>query len=136
MPRVTTRVVPRGVSTVPSSSGQPSPDDRSTVVNGGSQRRTTGQSPVNHRRTTGQPPINHRWTTGQRRLIASQRLGQTVATAATWYATSACRSLVSLRGSVTSADWVPLAYVAAKSAADVAEGILTLLQARTRDLEE
>ncbi|GJZ41901.1 hypothetical protein Tco_0588787 [Tanacetum coccineum] len=69
MPRVTTRVVPRGVSTVPSPSGQPPPDDRSTVVNGGSQRwstavNATGQLPndggqrwrttVDHRRTTGQ----------------------------------------------------------------------------------
>ncbi|GKB97911.1 hypothetical protein Tco_0984048 [Tanacetum coccineum] len=90
---------------------------RTPVVNGGAQPLTTAGPPVNHRRTTGQPS------------------GQTVATAATWHATSACRSHVSLRGSATSADWVPLAYVAATSDADVAEGILTLLQARTRDLE-
>ncbi|GJU82636.1 hypothetical protein Tco_1285001 [Tanacetum coccineum] len=50
--------------------------------------------------------------------------------------TTACRSHVSPRGSATSADWVPLAYVAATSSADVAatssadvaEGILALKQ--------
>ncbi|GJZ01142.1 hypothetical protein Tco_1351021 [Tanacetum coccineum] len=50
---------------------------------------------------------------------------------ATWHAmtaaTSACRSHVIPRGSTTSVDWVPHAYVAATSAADVAEGIITLV---------
>ncbi|GKB44995.1 hypothetical protein Tco_0889937, partial [Tanacetum coccineum] len=58
MPRVTTRVVPRGVSIVPSPSGQPPPDNRSTVVNGGSQRWSTA---VN---ATGPPPND----CGQRRV--------------------------------------------------------------------
>ncbi|GKC51328.1 hypothetical protein Tco_1074073 [Tanacetum coccineum] len=61
MLRVTTRVVPRGVSTVPSLSGQPPPDDRSMVVNGG-QRQST---PPDHRPTAavnyGEPPLT---TTG------------------------------------------------------------------------
>ncbi|GJR75454.1 hypothetical protein Tco_0087819 [Tanacetum coccineum] len=51
----------------------------------------------------------------------------TVATATTWHATLACRPHVSLHDSATSADRVPLAYVAATSAVDVAEGIITLL---------
>ncbi|GKD66161.1 hypothetical protein Tco_1308269, partial [Tanacetum coccineum] len=55
------------------------------------------------------------------------RVWSTVATVATWHATSACRPHVSLHGSDTSADKVPLAYVAATSAADVAKGIITLL---------
>ncbi|GKG25491.1 hypothetical protein Tco_0398637, partial [Tanacetum coccineum] len=50
MPRVTTRVVPRGVSTVPSPEQPP--------VNGGQRRSTTA---------------DHRWTTGQRWLTASQQ---------------------------------------------------------------
>ncbi|GKG32047.1 hypothetical protein Tco_0426997, partial [Tanacetum coccineum] len=45
---------------------------------------------------------------------------QTVATATTWHATSACGSYVSPRSTAMSADWDPLAYVAATSAADVA----------------
>ncbi|GKB62425.1 hypothetical protein Tco_0918611 [Tanacetum coccineum] len=47
-----------------------------------------------------------------------------VATTAMWHATSACRPSVSLRGSGTSADRVPLAYVAATSTADVAEDVV------------
>ncbi|GJT82702.1 hypothetical protein Tco_1057044 [Tanacetum coccineum] len=47
-----------------------------------------------------------------------------------WHATSAamsaCRSHVIPRGSATSADWVPLAHVAATSTADMAKRILTL----------
>ncbi|GJS12992.1 hypothetical protein Tco_0407464 [Tanacetum coccineum] len=73
MPRVTTRVVPRGVSTVPSLSGQPPLDHqstamvkdgqwwrttvqrrRSTTVNGGGPPLTTGGPPVND----GGPPVN------------------------------------------------------------------------------
>ncbi|GJR79782.1 hypothetical protein Tco_0150567 [Tanacetum coccineum] len=71
-------------------------------VNGGQRRSplTSGQPPSDHRSTTAGPPVNHRRTTGQRWLTASQRSGQMVATAATWHATSA---------------------------ADVAEGIITLL---------
>ncbi|GKD24349.1 hypothetical protein Tco_1230563, partial [Tanacetum coccineum] len=61
------------------------------------------------------------WTTGQQWLTACQRW-------TTWRPTSACRSHVSPRGTATLADWVPHAYVAATSAADVAEGILILLQ--------
>ncbi|GKF65222.1 hypothetical protein Tco_0191739 [Tanacetum coccineum] len=98
---------------------EPPPDPRSTVVNDSDQRwsttvnrsgppvnhnRTTGQPPSDHRSTTIEPPVNHRWTTGQ-------RSGQMVATAATWHATSA--------------NWVPVAYVAATSAADAVEGIIT-----------
>ncbi|GJV32791.1 hypothetical protein Tco_1393191 [Tanacetum coccineum] len=52
--------------------GQPPPDHRSTVVNGGQYRRTTAGPPstaaVNDGqrwRTTGQPPLDHRRTTGQ-----------------------------------------------------------------------
>ncbi|GKE99970.1 hypothetical protein Tco_0023321 [Tanacetum coccineum] len=63
-----------------STSGQPPPDHRSTVVNDGSQRRST---PPDHRsmaavnngqrwRTTAGPPLDHRRTTGQRWLTASQ----------------------------------------------------------------
>ncbi|GJY51054.1 ribonuclease H-like domain-containing protein [Tanacetum coccineum] len=70
------------------------------AINGGQRRSTTAG-----------PPVNHRRTTGQRRLTASQRSGQMVATAATWHATSA--------------NWVLVAYVAATSAADMAEGIIT-----------
>ncbi|GKE34184.1 hypothetical protein Tco_1453506 [Tanacetum coccineum] len=51
MQRVTTRVVPRGVSTVPSPSGQPPPDDRSTVFNGGSQWWSTAVNTI-------EPPPN------------------------------------------------------------------------------
>ncbi|GKD71094.1 hypothetical protein Tco_1325184 [Tanacetum coccineum] len=47
-----------------------------------------------------------------------------VATTAMWHATSACRPRVSLRGSGTSADRVPLAYVAATSTANVAEDVV------------
>ncbi|GJW06722.1 hypothetical protein Tco_1569145 [Tanacetum coccineum] len=113
------------------------PDHRSTTANGGDQRRTTGQSPVNHHLTTDQPSPDHRSTTGHAGLIAQSSIGYKGGHhLPQWMPTSACRSLVSLRGTATSADWIPLAYVAATSAADVAEGILTLLQARTRDLEE
>ncbi|GKG23950.1 hypothetical protein Tco_0391986, partial [Tanacetum coccineum] len=80
----------------------------STATIDGGQRRSTV---ADHRSTTAGPPINHRRTTGQRRLTASQQSGQMVATAATWHATSA--------------NWVPVAYVAATSAVDVAEGIIT-----------
>ncbi|GJY34956.1 hypothetical protein Tco_0419425, partial [Tanacetum coccineum] len=47
---------------------------------------------------------------------------------------SPCGSYVSLHGSATSADWVPLAHVVATSAADVAEGILPFCRNRTHDL--
>ncbi|GJR23625.1 hypothetical protein Tco_0972152 [Tanacetum coccineum] len=88
---------------------EPPPDHRSTAVDDGQQRRTT----VDHCQITVGPPLNHRSTTGQWWLTASQRSDQTVATAAKWHATSACRSHVSQCGNATSADWVPLAYVAA-----------------------
>ncbi|GKF18834.1 hypothetical protein Tco_0063752, partial [Tanacetum coccineum] len=92
------------------------------AVNGGQRWSTV----VDHRR----PPPDHRSTTGQRWLTVSQRSSQR-GQAATWHATlaatSACRSHVSLRGNATSANWVSHAHVAATSAADVAEGITTLL---------
>ncbi|GJS93271.1 RNA-directed DNA polymerase, eukaryota [Tanacetum coccineum] len=85
------------------------------AVNGGQQRSTAA---VND---TGRPPVNS-WV----RLVAM------------WHAmsaaTSACKSHVSPHGSATSADWVPLPHVAATSAADVAEGIITLQQIQIRDL--
>ncbi|GJU40752.1 retrovirus-related pol polyprotein from transposon TNT 1-94 [Tanacetum coccineum] len=70
-----------------------------------------------------------------RQISSGLDLTYAPSTITTQQPTEACRSHVSLHGSATSADWVPLAYVAATSAADVAEGILTLLQAQTRDLE-
>ncbi|GJR78838.1 hypothetical protein Tco_0149623 [Tanacetum coccineum] len=78
-----------------SSVGQP----RSTVA--GPRSTTAGTN----RSTTAGHSVLKRW------LTASQRSGQMVATAATWHATSA--------------NWVPVAYVAATLAADVAEGIIT-----------
>ncbi|GKE43601.1 hypothetical protein Tco_1470885 [Tanacetum coccineum] len=75
MPRVTTRVVPRGISTVSSPSGQP-PDDRSTVVNGGQWRRSTtvngGEPPL----TTAGPPVNHRSTVVDLQSTDGSRPGQ------------------------------------------------------------
>nr|GFA26799.1 hypothetical protein [Tanacetum cinerariifolium] len=82
-----------------------------TVFNGGKRRWSTAADGGQRWRTT----VDHCRTTGQ-------WSGQ-VATSA---ATSAGRSLVRLCGTATSADWVPLPYVAATSATDVAEGIITL----------
>ncbi|GJZ79046.1 hypothetical protein Tco_0643883 [Tanacetum coccineum] len=67
-----------------------------------------------------EPPQDHRST------AVNGQQGQVAMWQATSAATSACRSHVSRRGSATSADWVLLVHVAATSAADVAEGILTL----------
>ncbi|GKF96399.1 hypothetical protein Tco_0289134, partial [Tanacetum coccineum] len=96
-------------------SPEPPPDHRSTAANGpsvnGGQRWSTT---VNG----GAPPLT----------TAGQRSGQVATWHATSAATSACRSYVSPRGNATSADWVLLAHVAATSAADVVEGILTLSQ--------
>ncbi|GJW26975.1 hypothetical protein Tco_0040786 [Tanacetum coccineum] len=80
----------------------------------GQQRRSTmvsgGRSPL----TASQPLPYQYQRSGQRCHVACH------------HATLACRSNVSPRGSATSADWVLHAYMAATSAADVAEGILTL----------
>ncbi|GKE69304.1 hypothetical protein Tco_1527376, partial [Tanacetum coccineum] len=76
---------------------------RPTVVNDDQPWRTTSQPPPDHRSTTAGPLVNHRQTTSQ--------WCQMVAIAATWHATSA--------------NWVPVAYVAATSVADVAEGMIT-----------
>ncbi|GJS27086.1 hypothetical protein Tco_0487706 [Tanacetum coccineum] len=97
--RVTTRVVPRGLPAVTGATTGP-------LVNGAQRRQSTVANDGQWRRTT----VDHRRTTGQRWLTASQRSGQMVATASTWHALSA--------------NWVLVAYVAATSAADVAEGIL------------
>ncbi|GJY77298.1 hypothetical protein Tco_0482414 [Tanacetum coccineum] len=61
-------------------------------------------------------------------LPSSRQVGPTTTSAAT----SASGFHVSLRGTATSADWVPLAYVAATSAADVEIAKNTSRQARTR----
>ncbi|GKB15188.1 reverse transcriptase domain-containing protein [Tanacetum coccineum] len=70
----------------------------------------------------------------------SQRWPTTV-NGATWHttltATSACGSHVSPRGSATSADWVPHAYVAATSAADVlTEATIHHILERTREITQ
>ncbi|GKB65233.1 hypothetical protein Tco_0921419 [Tanacetum coccineum] len=71
---------------------------------------------VNHRQTTVAPSPDHSNSVAGspqlRRLTADQP-------SLTSTATSACGSYVSQRGTATSADWVPLAYVAATSVADV-----------------
>ncbi|GJR78034.1 reverse transcriptase domain-containing protein [Tanacetum coccineum] len=113
MPTVTGAVI--GATTGPTVDG--GQRQRSTVANDGQRWRPTT---VNG----GAPPLT----------TAGQRSGQVATWHATSAATSACRSHVSPRGSATSADWVLLAHVAATSAADVAEGILTLSQIRTLDL--
>nr|GEV89079.1 reverse transcriptase domain-containing protein [Tanacetum cinerariifolium] len=82
-------------------------------INGGKRRLTMA---VND----GVPPL----TTGQ-------RLGQAAMWHATSAATSASRSHVSPRDSATSADWVPHTHIVVTSAADMAYGILTLLQGLT-----
>ncbi|GKF22328.1 hypothetical protein Tco_0074650, partial [Tanacetum coccineum] len=97
---------------------------RRSTVNGGGPPLTFAGPPVNRWSTTAGPPVNS-WSTTvgpppDHQSTASQRSGQPVATAATWHASSACGSYVSLRGTATSADWVLLAYVADTSAADVA----------------
>ncbi|GKG50782.1 hypothetical protein Tco_0538906, partial [Tanacetum coccineum] len=77
---------------------------RSTTVNSGAPLLTRAGTPPDHRST----------------VAANDDQ------AATWHATSAatsaCRSHVSLRGNATSANWIPLAHVAATSATDAAEG--------------
>ncbi|GJZ01140.1 hypothetical protein Tco_0519101 [Tanacetum coccineum] len=94
-------------ATWPVSSHRTTSQRRSMMAFNGGQRWSTvanhRRPSLDHRQTTTGPPPDNRWTTGQ-------------------------RSHVSPRGSATSADWVLHAYVAATSAADVAEGIITLLQ--------
>ncbi|GJS44725.1 hypothetical protein Tco_0594846 [Tanacetum coccineum] len=110
MPRVTLLLVPRGLPAVTGTTTRP-------PVNGGDQRWPTAVNGGNQRRSQWRTTVDHRRTTGQR---SSQ--------AATWHVTSVCRSHVSPHGIAMSVDWVPLAHVAATSAADMAEGIITLLQ--------
>ncbi|GKE10029.1 hypothetical protein Tco_1413580 [Tanacetum coccineum] len=122
MPRVTTRVVPRGL---PAVTGATTGQWWSTAVVNGGQRRSTV---ADHRRTIAGPLPDHRRTTCQRWLTASQLVSLGPGQVRSWAGSG--RDLG--RVGSGSATWC---HVSADVAADVAwRGLYPSCMNRTLDL--